>query len=161
MDNRQGSTVTPQLYVDENGIERLSYEHAHVFNNATRLAAQAEALGNQQNYFSQDTEGNIEHQWDFQEGNEELVNYIHGESDEYDSEEFEEDDDGVEVDDDFIEHIYENLISEEDYDTVIEWAGENLSDDLVDQFDDIMDSGDEDDIWNAIEKLIDIYNEYA
>ena len=160
MSNHAGMTVTPVIYTDEQGIEHLDYNHGNVFNHATRLNAQAEALGQQQNYFSQDVEGNVDHEWSLeQEGTEELVNYIHGENDDYFSDE--EDDDGVEVDDDFIEHIYENLISEEDYDTVIEWAGENLSDDLVDQFDDIMDSGDEDSIWNAIEKLIDIYNEYA
>ena len=151
MSEHAGMTVTPMVFTDEYGHEHLSYEHGHVMSHGKRLEVQAEALEDQSQYFSVDNEGAIEHEYDIgEEGSDEWVDSIFDEDAEEYYEEFDDDEE------DF-SGIFEELISEDNYDVLIEWAAENLSDENIDEYDEIMDSGDYDRIYRAVEILIDAY----
>ena len=151
MTEHGGMTVVPAIYTDAEGKEHLSYEHSHVVSHGERLEVQADALENQAEYFSIDNNGEVEHAYDIgEEGSDAWVDSIFDEdADEYD-EEYDDDEE------DF-SGIFEELISEDNYDVLIEWAAENLSDENIDEYDEIMDSGDYDRIYRAVEILIDAY----
>jgi hypothetical protein len=49
----------------------------------------------------------------------------------------------------------------ENYFALVDWAADNLSEEMIDQYDDIMDSGDTQAIMNAMGRLLEIYQENA
>ena len=154
MSERPGFTVSPAMYVDQFGVEHVSFEHAHVVDHGKRQEIQAEALDDQASYFSQDSEGNIEHDFDIGElGSDAWVDSIHDGDD--DDEDYEDDDDDFDVS----ESIFDDLIDEDSYETLISWAADNLSEATIDAFDDIIEDGSYEDIYNAISQLIETYNE--
>lgn len=150
MDDRQGMTCTPQIYVDNEGIEHLSYEHGHVLDHGKRQEIQATALQNQAEYFSKDVEGVVSHEWDLGDyDDDEFVDSI------YSDDEEPEEDDGFDV----AELVFENIISEDHYDIMIEWAAEQLPEQAIAQYDLIIEEGDAQEVEFAVNKLIDLYNE--
>ena len=151
MSERPGFTVSPAMYEDQYGNTHVSFENAIVVDHGLRQQIQAEALDDQESFITQDSEGNLEHEWDF-EGTEEVVDYIHSDEDD---EEYEDDDEDFDVS----ESIFEDLIDEDNYEMLTDWAADNLSEATIDEFDNIIENGDYEDIYNAIEQLIDIYNE--
>ena len=152
MSNNGGFTCIPQIYTDAEGVEHLSYNHAHVVDHGKRLEVQADALEDQSEYFSVDNAGNVEHEWDF-EGTDEVVDYIHSDED--------DDDEYYDEDDDFnlAEYIYSELVPEEDYDELLEFAGDNLSQEYCDWFDEVIEEGDIVAIEAALDDLIEAYND--
>lgn len=153
MSNHAGMTVVPQIFIDQEGIEHLSYEHGHVMDHSRRLEVQADVFEDQSDYFTVDEEGNIEHVFDLgDEDNDEWVDSIHG-----DGSSESDDDDGDEFN--LVEFVYDEIIDEEDLDTILEWASDNLSDDYINWFNEIIDSEDIKDIHEAINALADAYNE--
>ena len=59
-----GFTVEPMLYVDENGEEQLSYDHANVKDHSFKEAANRQHQEDQKYAISEDNEGNQYHAWD-------------------------------------------------------------------------------------------------
>ncbi|MDB4484618.1 hypothetical protein N9026_00215 [bacterium] len=152
MSERPGFTVSPAMYEDQFGNTHVSFDNAIVVDHGRRQQIQAEALDDQTSFITQDSEGNLEHQWDF-EGTEEVVNYIH--SDEDDAETYDAD----EGEFDLAEYIFDEILPESDYDQIIAWAGENCSEEYIDWFDATIDAGDVSDIEEAINALIDAFND--
>ena len=72
---------------------------------------------------------------------------------EEDTEEEEEDDGRYELTDDDIEAVYEMVGGEQEYNNMINWAGENLSDVEVQMFDHVMDLGDPYAVFFAVRSL--------
>ena len=152
MTERPGMTCVPMIYTDAEGIEHLDYSHSQVVDHGKRLEVQAEALEQQSQYFSKDVEGVVSHEWDLGEyGDDEFVNSIYNDDAE---DEYVEDDEF-----DVASFVFENIVSEEDYDTVIDWAAGQLPEHAIAQYDNIIENGDEEEIEYAVSKLIDLYNE--
>lgn len=82
-----------------------------------------------------------------------------GEAD--DSESYEETDEEEEADltDDDIEALQDMAGGEEEYQQMLNWAGENLSDEEIDMYDSVMDSGDPAACFFAIQALMARYGE--
>ena len=84
-----------------------------------------------------------------EEVEEEEVEEDTGEEEEYD----EEEDEGYELTDGDIEAIYEMVGGEQEYNNMINWAGENLSEMEVEMFDHVMDLGDPYAVFFAVRSL--------
>ena len=85
-----------------------------------------------------------------EEVEEEEVEEDTGEEEEYSEE---EEDEGYELTDGDIEAIYEMVGGEQEYNNMINWAGENLSDMEVQMFDHVMDLGDPYAVFFAVRSL--------
>lgn len=154
MSEHAGMTCVPMIYTDAQGVEHLSYEHSQVVSHGERLEVQAEALEDQSQYFSVDNNGDVEHSFDIGEyGTDAWVDSIH--DGDVEDEDYDDDDDDFSVS----ESIFEDLIDEDNYETLISWAADYLSQSSIDEFDDIIEDGSYEDIYNAVERLIDTYNE--
>ncbi len=153
MNNRPGFTIEPSLMIDPaTGEEFVSFDQANIINHDDRLAAIAEVQHQQQYAFHEDSEGNEYHDWDVPNG------------EQYDDNpnsisEIDDDDNESELSDQFIEDIYKNVGGEDAYDGLIGWASDNLSEEQIESFNAIIDSGYEDDIREAIDIIINFYND--
>ena len=67
MDFNQGLTITPMLYVDENGIEHVDYNHANVEDHAVRRAQYDEVQNQQEQYITEFSDGSRQHYYDIDE----------------------------------------------------------------------------------------------
>ena len=152
MSERPGFTVSPAMYEDQFGNTHVSFDNAIVVDHGRRQQIQAEALDDQTSFITQDSEGNLEHEWDF-EGTEEVVDYIH--SDDDDAESYDAEDGEFNL----AEYIFDEIIPESDYDEIIAWAGENWSEEMIEWFDSVIEHGDASQVEEAISDLIDAFND--
>ena len=160
--NSSGFTIEPTVYVDENGIEQVSYDNPVITDHSHKMAAIQEMQDEQQYYIQQDQYGNTSHVYDHGENGQQwdaddTYQNFNPTEDEYEEE---DDDEDTEVDDDFYEYLMEQLGGESVYDELIEFAGNGgISDQEVEEFNFIMDSGNQEAIVAALNVLIELYND--
>ena len=161
MDYRQGVTITPMIAYDERGQEIIDYDHAVVEDHAIRRQQYDQVQAEQEQYVTEFSDGSRQHYYDideegeyFDEGRHTISEYE--EEDEWESEE--EEDEYDPEDEDFVdavlETIYEHICPEEEYDAMLEWAEESIDPDEIEQFNDVMDSGDPKAILTWIHALV-------
>ena len=150
-----GYTVEPLVYVDENGEEQLSYDHANVQDHSFREAANRQHQYDQQYAIREDNAGNQYHAWD-------VENPEAYDEDAYQPQIEEEDDDlySEEDIDSFInEEVYEACGGIEGYAELTEFAKENWTEQDIEAFNAAMDTNDIDLMRHAIDFLISDFND--
>ena len=134
----QGFTVSPAIYIDENGQEQLSYEHADIEDHSVRMAGIENHNHEQDNYFYEDPNAGIQNLFS----------------------ETELDEDGLAPDeyvDEVIELPVDDLIALQDiaggpegYAAMTEFAALHLTPEIIQEYDDVMNSGD----YEQIEEFV-------
>ena len=152
-----GYTVEPLVYVDENGEEQLSYDHANVQDHSFREAVNRQHQYDQQYAIREDNAGNQFHAWDVEnpeaydeDAYQPQVEEPQEEEDLYSEEQI----------DSFInEEVYEACGGREGYQELIEFAKEHWTEKDIEAFDAAMETSDIDLMRKAINFLIEDYNE--
>ena len=157
----QSYTIT-MLYVDEQGIEHVDFNHADIESHAARRAALDQVEQQQEQYITHFEDGSSQHYYDigeqgemFDEGQRIISEYEEG--DEWESED--EDESDPHFVNAVLETVEEHICSLEDYDAALDWAAENLDDDECEYFNNAIDSEDPELIIRCIAALVELYNE--
>ena len=139
-----GMTFTPALMVDpETGQEIVSYENGTATDHGVKEQQINEFQRESNSYYYDDENGDIHHRYaeGIPEGEEEV--------------EAEVDDemvaDGAELVQ-YVEQVYGDL-----YGQMIEWAADNLSEEFNESYNDLIDSGNEEEIKEAMAGLYDTF----
>ena len=138
------------------GEEILSYDHANIQDHSYKELAHREHQELQKYAIQEDGAGNQQHAWE-----------VNNPAD-YDIDDSMKDLDlRPENDEEYeqanIEEICETVFSQipqREYNQMTMWAAEYLPEDFIRPFNQVMSSGDPDEIYAAINKLINIYQEY-
>ena len=139
--------VTPSISINPaTGEEFIDYDNAVVIDNSYRNDVQREFRELEQQSYYEDEEG------------------IHSRfadelEDEYEEveEEYEDDDS---VDESFMNSLYEATGGEEHFQDILQWANENLSEEFIEAYDELIESNQQEQCLYAINKLFDLYNTY-
>ena len=162
----QGYTIMPMIAYDEQGREVIDYDHAVVEDHSIRRQQYDEVQNQQEQYITEFSDGSRQHYYDideqgefFDEGQHVIDQFEEGDQWE-DEEEYEDDED---LDEEFVDAIldtvYEHICDEDTYDEMMLWAEDNVSDEEIDDYNEVMDSGDGEAMLRYIYALYQLYIE--
>lgn len=151
-----GMTFSPEIVVNEQGEEVVSYDHGTASTPDGKMAAIEQFNREQEGYVFTDDFGNSYHQYAFDDdpSNPNSVNF-----DEQLFEHRPQPASMLTAND--AENVKESVGGEYSYNAMIEWARENLPDEVIDKYDSIMDSNDIEAAIDAAQKLKSFYNSQA
>ena len=146
-----GYTATPVVIVNEDGSESIDFGTANLESHDYKQAILEDFNNDPEQFLTEDAYGNVEHEFDF-EGSEEI-------SDDYEPEPQSEAIGQYWPSEDVSEMLTSNGFDTDSYAELTTWAAEYLPAEYVEAYDEVMDSGDWEEIQGAIEHLQNLYEE--
>jgi hypothetical protein len=142
MSGAAGFTATPIVITNPDGSESISYDDAHIEDNSWRQNAVEYSNDHQED-------------WIYTNSHDEAFHEAFSPNS-FEGQDFENPGE-LWADEDVAEAV-NHVGGAAEYARMQDWAIESLGDEWVDQFNNIMDSGDPGDIYNALEVLSNLYN---
>ena len=146
----QGITVTPTIVTNPDGSESVSYDEANIVSTDGRQRAIAQFQYEQENYISENSKGERQHAFDFGEV-----------PDDYLYEPPTPTTQGVPLPDTDIQYVMEQNGGAEQFSEVMAWSKSNLPKDLIQSFNEIMNTSDMEQILDATKTLSNLYHQHS
>jgi hypothetical protein len=132
------ATFTPAIVVDpDTGEELVSYDHG-IFDSGGRNAAIAHHMQSHQDQYVQDANGRIHHEF----SDLDPARYQQYEQDYVDPDEYGQQFDQMELTENDMNYLQEIVGGSESYQEIIQWASNALTEEQIQEYDNIMSSGD-------------------
>lgn len=133
------ATFTPSIMLDPNtGEEIVSYDQGIYDNGEGRNAAIADHMQSHQAQYVTDVNGRVHHEW----SDLDPERYQRYEDDFVDPDEYGQQFDQMELTENDMEYLQEIVGGSDSYQEIISWAASSLSEELIAEYDAIMESGD-------------------
>jgi len=149
------ATFTPSIVVDpDTGEEIVSYDQGIFDSGEGRNAAISHHMQSQQAQFVQDTNGRIHHEF----SDLDPARYQQYEQDYVDPDEYGQQFDQMELTENDMEYLQEIVGGSDSYQEIISWASNALSEEQIQEYDNIMNSGDVGAMEDAVRWLYDQFS---